>query len=148
VPADPPANSTAATEPATAPPSPAARRPAPEDPPAIAPPRSDWDDGSPAARDQATTSPVNASPWGGDDAASNPGPAVRRRHSKWKADEALRQEAARFAVWGNDLTRRTAEQSAETGRAAPDDQAATRRTTHSGDLSDHPAEPAAQTSPQ
>jgi hypothetical protein len=41
---------------------------------------------------------------------------VRRHHSKWKADEALRQEAARFAVWGNDSTRHTAEESAGSDR--------------------------------
>jgi Domain of unknown function (DUF222)/HNH endonuclease len=132
----------------TAEPLPAARRPAPEHPPTNSHLPAD-----PADHDAAqpvNAQPVNAPPvseaWP-DDATGQSGPAVRRRPSKWQADDALLQEAARFAVWGDDSSRSTSEQSTETGSATPDDHTATPGATHPTDPACLPAEPTTQATP-
>ncbi len=136
----PPTSNQATAQPVNAPPLLAARRPAPEHPPTNSRP----------AADHAAAQPVDAPPLSGawpDDAAGQSNPAVRRRPSRWQADEALLQEAARFAVWGDDSTRSNSQHSTEADNAAPDDHTATRSATHAADLAYLPAEPTTQATP-
>ncbi|MFG1815715.1 DUF222 domain-containing protein [Kribbella sp. NPDC049174] len=53
---------------------------------------------------------IRPDPWH-EPAASGEGP-----RSRWQADEAARQEAARFAVWGDDTTRAALEKSGRPGK--------------------------------